>query len=148
MRIWQLEERYMQAYLTFNGNCAEAFDFYGKCLGGKTTFSMTWGDSPMGEQMPAAAKGKLMHALFEARGHKIMGSDAPPQMPFEGYKGFSLAVYAASADEGKSLFNALSAGGKATMPYAPTFWAAGFGMLVDKFGVPWMVNCELPAAKN
>lgn len=138
----------MEAYLTFNGNCAEAFDFYGQCLDGKTTFSMTWGDSPMAAQMPPDAKGKIMHAAFEARGHKLMGSDAPPNMPFDGYKGFTLSLQVANVDEGQRLFNALSAGAKVSMPYAPTFWAAGFGMLTDKFGVPWMVNCEQGATKS
>jgi len=132
----------MEAYLSFDGNCAEAFDFYGKCLGGKTLFSMTFGDSPMGEQTPAGHKGKIMHATFEARGKQIMGSDMPPGMPFEGYKGFSLSVQSADVEEGRKLFDALAEGGKVTMPYAPTFWAAGFGMLVDKFGVPWMVNVQ------
>ena len=138
----------MEAYLSFNGNCAEAFDFYGKCLGGKTLFSMTFGESPMGEQTPADYKGKIMHATFEARGQKIMGSDMPPGMPFEGYNGFSLSVQSNDVDEGRRMFDALAAGGQITMPYGPQFWAAGFGMLVDKFGVPWMVNVEAPAAKG
>ncbi|MEJ8826435.1 VOC family protein [Variovorax humicola] len=138
----------MEAYLSFNGNCAEAFDFYGKCLDGKTLFSMTFGDSPMGAQTPADYKSKIMHATFEARGQKIMGSDMPPGMPFEGYKGFSLSVQSNDVEAGRKMFNALAEGGKVTMPYEPTFWAAGFGMLVDKFGVPWMVNVEQPAAKG
>lgn len=138
----------MEAYLTFDGRCAEAFDFYARCLNGKTTASMTWGESPMGADVPPEAKGKIMHAVFEARGYKIMGSDAPPQMPFEGYKGFTLSVQAKNVEEGQTLFNALSASGKVTMPYSPTFWSPGFGMLTDKFGVPWMVNCEEPADKN
>ncbi len=96
----------------------------------------------MRDQMPADAQLKIMHALFEARGHKLMGTDAPPQKPFEGYRGLTLSVQATNAEEGQTLFNALSAGGKITMPYAATFWAGGFGMLIDQFGVPWMVNCD------
>jgi PhnB protein len=83
-----------------------------------------------------------MHAALEARGHKLMASDKPPGMPFEGHKGFSLSVQANSVEEGKKLFDALAQGGQVTMPYGPQFWAVGFGMLTDKFGVPWMVNCE------
>ncbi|MDM0112879.1 VOC family protein [Variovorax sp. J22R133] len=132
----------MQAYLSFNGNAAEALAFYADSLGGKVIFSMTFGESPMAEQTPAEYKAKIMHATMEARGHQIMGSDLPPGMPFEGYKGFSISVQGKDADEGKKLFDALSAGGKVTLPYGPQFWAKGFGMLVDKFGVPWMVNCE------
>jgi PhnB protein len=132
----------MQAYLTFNGNCAEALAFYAKALGGKVVFSMTFGESPEGGKTPAAYKDKIMHATLEARGHQLMGSDAPPEWPFEGYKGFSLSVAGNDVDDGKKVFDALAAGGKVTMPYGSQFWAAGFGMLTDKFGVPWMVNCE------
>jgi PhnB protein len=132
----------MQAYLTFNGNAAEALAFYAKALDGKITFSMTFGESPMGGETPAAYKNKIMHATLEARGHQLMASDAPPEWKFEGYKGFSLSVQANNVDEGKKLFDALAAGGQVTMPYGPQFWAVGFGMLTDKFGVPWMVNCE------
>ena len=137
----------MEAYLSFNGNCAEAFAFYAEALGGKTLFSMSFGESPMGAQTPAAYKDKVMHATFEARGFKIMGSDMPPGMAFKGYEGFSLSVQGGSVDEGRKLFDALAAGGTVTMPYGPQFWAAGFGMLVDKFGVPWMVNVEDPNFK-
>lgn len=134
----------MEAYLSFNGNCAEAFAFYEKALGGKTLFSMSFGQSPMGAQTPAEHKDKVMHATFEARGYKIMGSDMPPGMPFPGYAGFSLSVQGKDVEDGRQLFEALSAGGKVTMPYGPQFWALGFGMLEDKFGVPWMVNVEDP----
>ncbi|MDP9933233.1 VOC family protein [Variovorax paradoxus] len=132
----------MQAYLTFNGNAAEAMAFYAKALDGKVIFSMTFGESPMGAETPAEHKNKIMHAALEARGHKLMASDMPPGMPFEGHKGFSLSVQANSVEEGKKLFDALAQGGQITMPYGPQFWAVGFGMLTDKFGVPWMVNCE------
>ena len=132
----------MQAYLSFDGNAAEALSFYAKCLDGKITLSMTFAESPMGKDTPDAYKNKIMHATLEARGHQLMASDMPPGMPHKGYEGFTLSVQGKSVEEGKRLFDALSAGGKVTMPFAETFWAKGFGMLVDKFGVPWMVNCE------
>jgi PhnB protein len=135
----------MEAYLTFNGNAADALAFYAECLGGKVIFSMTFGASPMAGDVPAEAHDKIMHATLEARGHKLMAADAPPGYPFEGYKGFALSVQSNDVKEGEKIFNALAAGGTVTMPFAPTFWAAGFGMVVDKFGVPWMVNCESPA---
>jgi PhnB protein len=138
----------MEAYLQFNGNAAEALAFYAKCLGGKIAFSMTFGDSPMGKETPESHKQKIMHATLEARGHSLMASDLPPGYPFHGYKGFSLSVQAKDVKEGETLFKALSDGGKATMPYAPTFWSQGFGMLEDKFGVPWMVNCEHAPASS
>jgi PhnB protein len=132
----------MEAYLSFNGNAAEALAFYAKSLGGKILFSMTFGESPMGAETPADHKNKIMHATLEARGKQIMASDLPPGMAFDGYKGFSLSVQAKDVKEGEQLFKALSEGGKVTMPYAATFWSPGFGMLEDKFGVPWMVNVD------
>jgi PhnB protein len=134
----------MEAYLSFNGNAAEALAFYAKSLGGKILFSMTFGESPMGAETPADHKNKIMHATLEARGKQIMASDLPPGMAFDGYKGFSLSVQAKDVKEGEQLFKALSEGGKVTMPYAATFWSPGFGMLEDKFGVPWMVNVDHP----
>ncbi|MBT2301078.1 VOC family protein [Variovorax paradoxus] len=136
----------MEAYLSFNGNAAEALAFYAKSLGGKILFSMTFGESPMGAETPADHKNKIMHATLEARGKQIMASDLPPGMAFDGYKGFSLSVQAKDVKEGEQLFKVLSEGGKVTMPYAATFWSPGFGMLEDKFGVPWMVNVDQPPA--
>lgn len=132
----------MQAYLTFNGHCAQAFAFYAKALDGKIVFSMTFGESPMAADTPKELHGRIMHATFEAHGLAIMGSDAMPGMAHEGFKGFSLSVQGKSVEDGQRLFSALSEGGQVTMPFGPTFWAKGFGMLVDQFGVPWMVNCE------
>ena len=136
----------MEAYLTFNGDAAEALAFYAKCLGGKIEFSMTFAESPMGAQTPDDYKDKIMHATLTARGQKLMASDAPPDYKFEGYKGFSLSVQAKDVKEGEQLFGALSDGGKVTMPYAATFGSPGFGMLEDKFGVPWMINVDHPPA--
>ncbi|MEJ7687206.1 MAG: VOC family protein [Variovorax sp.] len=134
----------MEAYLTFNGNATEALDFYAKSLGGKILFSQTFGDSPMGAETPPDHKNKIMHAALEARGKQIMASDMPPGMPFEGYKGFSLCVQAKDVKEGEQLFTTLAQGGKVIMKYEPTFWSPGFGMLEDRFGVPWMVNVDQP----
>jgi PhnB protein len=135
----------MQAYLSFNGNAAEALAFYAHCLGGKLT-SLSYGESPMANEVPAEAHGRVMHARLEARGLVLMGADNPPGMEHHGYHGFALSVQSGSVDEGARLFDALAAGGKVTMPYAATFWSQGFGMLLDRFGVPWMVNCEVPPA--
>jgi PhnB protein len=132
----------MEAYLTFNGNCAEAMAFYAKALGGKVAFSMTFGESPEADKFPPETRSWIMHSTVEARGQSLMASDSMPGQPVKGYEGFSLSVQGKDVKEGEQLFKALSEGGKVTMPFGPTFWAAGFGMLVDRFGVPWMVNCE------
>lgn len=139
----------MIAYLSFDGRCDEALDFYAAALGGRKTMRSTYGEAPPSPGMPptpADWKGRIMHARIEARGLTLMGSDMPPGMPFEGYKGFSLTVSVHDKAEGERLFQALSEGGRVTMPYGATFWSPGFGMLTDRFGVPWMVNCEPAAA--
>jgi len=132
----------MQAYLSFDDNCAEAFAFYAKALCGAITASHTFGQSPMAGNVPKEAQGRIMHIAMQADGMTLFGSDLMPGMPFEGFKGFSLSVQRQGVDVGAAVFKALSEGGQVTMPFAKTFWAEGFGMLVDRFGVPWMVNCE------
>ena len=132
-----------EPYLSFNGNCAEAMRFYEKTLGGKIEMSMTYGEAPPMPGQPApsgdAAK-RIMHASMTVEGDRIMASDMPPGMPFEAMKGITVSLAYADVAKGKAIFEALSAGGKVTMPYQKTFWAAGFGMCTDKFGTPWMVN--------
>ena len=131
------------AYLSFNGNCAEAFRFYEKALEGKIEAMMRTGDSPMASQMPPEAADTIMHAsLALADGGSLYGGDCPPNMSYEGVKGVSLALNYATVDEATRVFNALVEGGTVTMPLQPAFWAKTWGMLVDRFGVAWIVNGE------
>lgn len=132
----------MQAYLNFDGRCAEAFAFYARCLGGQILMQLRYGDSPTGDPVPAEHRDRIMHVRLQARGLVLMGSDMPAHMAFEGFKGFVLSVPVSDAAEGERLFRVLSEGGQVTMPYNATFWSPGFGMLVDRFGVPWMVNTD------
>ena len=130
-------------YLTFNGSCEEALKFYAQCLGGTLGELHRFSGSPMDDgKIPAEFKDKVMHGRVETQGQLIMGSDTGPGQSFQGYNGFTVSINAADTAQGKRLFDALSAGGQVTMPFQKTFWAEGFGMLNDKFGVPWMVNCE------
>ena len=135
----------VNAYLLFNGECEAAFKFYEKCLGGKIEMAMTHGDSPMAQQVPAEWQNKIMHARMTVGNTVLMGSDAPPDR-YEEPKGFSLSIGIKDPAEAERMFNELAAGGKVQMPLQQTFWAAKFGMLVDRFGIPWMINCEQPAA--
>ena len=131
----------LNAYLLFKGNCEEAFKFYEKLLGGKIEAMMPHEGTPAGNSVPAEWRKKIIHARMVVGGQIIMGSDAPPdhqQKP----QGFSINISVEDPAEGKRLFDALSESGKVNMPYGETFWAKGFGMLVDRFGIPWMVNCE------
>ena len=131
-------------YLGFNGNCAEAMRFYECVLGGKITVMMTGAQSPMADQMPKEFADRVMNAqLLLPGGGLLYAGDAPPHVPYEGIKGVNIALNFDTVEEAESIFNALADGGKVTMPYSPTFWAKKFGMLIDKFGVSWIINGEL-----
>jgi PhnB protein len=131
-------------YLNFNGRCAEAFKFYERCLGGKIVMMQTHGESAMKDQVPADWLDKIIHARLVVGDRVLMGSDAPPEHYAEP-KGFSVSINVAAAAEGERIFNALAENGKITMPFQKTFWSTGFGMLVDRFGTPWIVNTEAAA---
>lgn len=134
----------LDCYLYFDGKAEEALNFYAQCLGGKVAAIMRYEGSPMdNKDLPAGWKNKVMHATVEAEGAQIMASDMPPGMGSSGFSGFSVSVYVKQdVERARKVFDALAAGGKVTMPFAPPFWGGHFGMLVDKFGVPWMVSCE------
>ena len=131
-------------YLFFNGQCEEALNFYAKALGGKVTALMRYEGSPMDDgKLPPGYGQKVMHANFQAEGTEFMASDGMPGMPAPIYGGFAMSLYVKNdKDKAKKMFDALSEGGKVTMPFAPPFWGGHFGMLVDPFGVPWMVSTE------
>ena len=129
-------------YLIFNGQAEAAFKFYETCLRGKVTSMTRFGEAPGCEQMPAEARDRLIHVRLEIGDQLLLGSDCPPDFPHEGTKGFAVSVQVDTQADGERIFNALKEGGTVQMPYEPTFWAARFGMLVDRFGVSWMVNCE------
>ena len=129
----------LNAYLTFNGNCADAMRFYERTLNGKLEALIRNGETPDADKMNPADADKIMHAYLVIDGQAMMAGDAPSGMPFNGMEGFCMTLTYPTADEAQRIFDALRDGGKETMPFAETFWADGFGMLVDKFGLPWMV---------
>jgi len=134
----------INAYLNFNGRCAEAFRFYEKALGGRIETMMTFGESPMAAQAPENWQKAIMHARLVVGDAVLMGSDAPSDR-FQQPQGFSVSLQTKDVTEAERVFAALSEGAEVQMPLQQTFWAARFGMLVDRFGIPWMLNCEQPA---
>ena len=128
-------------YLSFNGECAEAFKFYESCLGGEL-FIMTYGQSPEGPYEPGA-ENRIMHASLRIGNTPLMGSDVPPQWA-KPPAGFTVSLQVDTVEEAEKVFGALSNGGSVTMPLAETSWAKSFGMFTDRFGIPWMVNCSKP----
>lgn len=142
----------LHPYLNFDGNCREAFEFYHKCLGGEITLMITYGDMPADEN-PDAPEGcvdpasmaecadLIAHVSLAFGDAVLMASDSPPGF-YEAPAGTACSLQISDPLEGKAVFDRLSEGGTVKMPFGPTDWAKGFGMFNDKFGVPWMVNCE------
>jgi len=132
----------LNPYLIFDGQCEAAFKFYEQCLGGKIEAMLPFGDSPECGDIPPEFRDRIMHARLVVDGQVLMGSDTTPQYPHEGIKGCSISINVDTIADAERLFGALAESGTVTMPLDKTFWAARFGMCTDRFGVPWMINCE------
>ena len=132
-------------YLFFKGDCEEAFRFYERSLGGRIVAMTTFGDSPMAQHASPEWHGKILHARLVLGDMVLMGSDAPPER-HEAMQGFYVTLTTDDPAEAERVFLALAEEGTVRMQLQETFWAQRFGMLVDRFGTPWMVNCEKPRA--
>ena len=135
----------VNVYLTFNGNCREAFDFYKSVFGGEYPYVGTFGEMPPvdGKEIPEEDKNKIMHITLPISGETmLLGSDTGGDWGSSHQQGnnFSISINADSREEADKLFNGLSDGGTVTMPMEDTFWGAYFGMFTDKFGINWMVS--------
>jgi PhnB protein len=134
-------------YLNFNGNCEEAFNFYAKTFGGKILFKVTHGDTPDGNKIPEL-KDKIMHATLQVGDRVIMGSDAPPQY-YSKPQGVYVSLNVKKVAESERVYKALAENAAhIELPLGETFWAERFGMLTDRYGIPWMINCEGVKAKQ
>jgi PhnB protein len=131
----------LNPYLTFNGQCETAFKFYERSLGGKIEAMLPHAGTPVEQHVPAEWRSKILHARLIVGDQALMGSDAPPER-YEQPKGFSVSLQTKDPAEAERIFSALATNGTVRMPLQKTFWAARFGMLVDQFGIPWMINCE------
>ena len=129
--------------LSFRGQCREAFEFYARILGGEITAAMPYGDGPPDMPIGPQYKTWLMHCWLQVGDQALMGSDMHPAFTADMDKpkdGFDVTLHTDTVEEGRRLFEGLSEGGEVRMPFAEAFWSPGFGGLVDRFGVPWMVN--------
>ncbi|MGN8224173.1 VOC family protein [Gracilimonas sp. BCB1] len=128
-------------YLFFRGNCEEAMNFYKECLDGEITVLQRFGDTEM--PVDDDHKQKIMHGELNADGIQMMFSDGAPHKDITEGDNVQLNINLKSEEEQDRLFELLSEGGEVTMPLETTFWGARYGMLKDKFGIRWMLNCEL-----
>ena len=134
----------VEAYVTFGGRCEEALEFYQNSVGAEVTALMRWKESPdTAMKPPVGFEEKIMHANFRIGETQLMADDGMGDKASE-FKGITLAIEAADDPEAKRVFTALGEGGKVSMPLTRTFWTSSFGMLTDKFGVPWVVNVAAP----
>ena len=128
-------------YLNFNGQCEEAFRFYERVLGGRIETMMTHENTPIAGKASPGWQGKILHARLIVGDQVLMGSDSPPEY-YARPQGLYVSLNVDAPADAERIFRALADRGTVTMPLEKTFWAARFGMLVDRFGTPWMINCE------
>ncbi len=130
----------LSTHLTFNGQCRAAFNLYRQCLGGAIVTMLTYGDSPMASQTPPEWRDKILHATLKIGDEVLAGVDLLPK-DFEPPKGFFVLIEVADPEEAERIFETLSVNGVIRMPIQETFWALRFGVLVDRYGIPWEINC-------
>jgi PhnB protein len=128
--------------LSFDGQCEAAFKFYEHCLNGKITFMLTWGNSPMAKDAPPEWGSKIAHATLVVGNTRLQGADSAPGL-YECPSGFCIMLQPSESDA-ERLFTELAAGGTVRVPLQQTFWTLRFGVLTDRFGIPWAINCEKP----
>lgn len=132
----------LTAHLHFSGNCRQAFNFYADTLRGKIAFAMTFGESPAAAQTPPEVRDQIIHTRLEFGGGQfLLGCDAPGER-FQRPQGFNVMLLVEDPKEAERIFTALAKEGTTAMPFGPTFFAHRFGMCTDRFGTPWMINCE------
>jgi PhnB protein len=131
-------------YLTFEGRCEEAIDFYRRALGAEVTMMMRFKESPDQSMVAPGSENKIMHSSFQIGDSTIMASDGRCQGK-PNFQGFALTLSAKNTSDAERYFNALADGGQVQMPLTKTFFSPSFGMLADRFGVPWMIMAEQAA---
>lgn len=132
-------------YLIFSGNAEDAINFYVTTLGAKVEFMNRFGESPM--PVTEEQKNKILHSRFTIGDSLIMASDGQHGETYSG-DNISLSIDFTDVEDMKQKFDKLAGGGKITMPVEDTFWGATFGMLTDKYGIHWMVNCDKKPADS
>jgi PhnB protein len=133
----------LATHLAFKGNCRQAFEFYATTFGGRILMQLTYGEAPIAGGSSPEMSEQIMHARLDIDGQHLMGADAPPGR-YQTPQGTMVSVSLSDLERARRIFETLAEKGKITMPFQETFWARGFGMCIDRFAVPWIVNCEKP----
>lgn len=130
-----------EPYLFFSGNCEEALNFYKTLFGGEITEISRWKDAPADMGMTGEFPERIMHSTFKSSAVNFMASDSRPTTQY-GEGRISLSIGTSDETEARRIWDALAKGGNVEVPFDKTFWGATFGMLTDRFGIDWMVNCQ------
>jgi PhnB protein len=128
----------LTAHLSFSGHCREAFNFYAQLFGGDLMM-LAYGETPMAKDVPAEWSEKIVHATLSSGGNQLAGSDVLPEH-YRRPQGFSVLVQVDGVEEARRIFAALAEGGSVELPIQKTFWSPAFGVLTDRFGIPWEIN--------
>ena len=133
---------YVQPYVFFNGRCQEALDYYTDKLGAQVSFKMLYKEAPPDAHNPPRPElaDKIMHANVQLGSSTWMASDGNCDPAAGAFNGFSLSLTVEDGSAAEKYFNALADGGQVVMPFQQTFWSKGFGMVVDRFGMMWMIT--------
>jgi PhnB protein len=131
----------INCHLSFNGNCEEAMRTYHGLLGGEIITMLAFGDTPHRDEVPAEWHRRIIHATLKIDDQELLGSDAFPEAYAEP-SGFFVTHSLADLGKARGVFESLSQGGRIVMPFQETFWSPGFGVVIDRFRVPWEINCE------
>jgi len=135
----------ISAHLIFDGQCREAFVAYQRILGGTLATFMTFGESPLAASVDAKWHARILHATLDLDGAELNGADVLPH-DYQRPQGFSVILNLSGVERARQIFAALAEGGKVNMPFQSTFWSPGFGVVVDRFGTPWEINCAAGGA--
>ena len=130
----------LSTHLLFSGACQEAFSFYAECFGGSSLRMLTYGDSPAAGEASANWQDKILHATLIIGNSTLSGADVLPEQ-HENASGFYVLLDVDDVPEANRIFNALAKGGVVRMPLKSTFWSPAFGVVIDRFGTPWEINC-------
>jgi PhnB protein len=132
----------LSTHLVFDGQCEAAFKLYERCLGGRDLVLVTYASSPMAAEVPSGWGDKIVHASLTVGAATVLSGADVVAESYERPAGFFVLLSVADAATAKRIFDELAEGGQIRMALRETFWSPTYGVLVDRFGIPWEISCE------